>query len=142
MKLKNLLLLLALIMLSGCAFEVKHYDAVADSELFDLNFKLNATLLKMKGSIGSYTCDYSFYTEDYNYLHAKIDVLKQRTLLTSNKDSVNFAQLVLLDKSISDLERLHKTTCLDTVHLKDVKNDLDHQFNSIIKLELESRKLN
>jgi hypothetical protein len=132
---------------SGCVQFISNYDEQTDRSVTALQKKMETFFVKLEGQAGLPECVYdkhkSFYEEakvDVSGLKLRVEAIPQNTITSE--------QILLLERSLSTLEALHKTksarplgeNCLSVAEIQPLRANFNISFTSILKLELAKKR--
>lgn len=139
------LVLTALVILGvGCAVRlISEYDDTTDREVTQLQRWVDTFLLSLARHPNPPSCTYAKRSGFYDTTESAISSLIIRNR-ARDKNDITVQQLVLLDSSLSLLERLHRmrgdSGCMTPESIQPLRETFNTSFAAILRLELAKKR--
>jgi hypothetical protein len=132
-------LLLVLLAAIGCSIRlISEYDKKIDDGVTDLQKKTEAFLIKMERIAETPEGVYAKHVGFYDNVKVDLSLLKVRADAIALNDLTS-KQIDLLQDSFKSLEEQHKKG-LKAVMIESIRQSLNTQFTSILKLEVSKKR--
>ena len=143
-RLRWLALSVVLVVAAGCAVRlISEYDDTTDREVMQLQRSVDSFLRGLARKPRPPGCTYAARSGFYDTTASGISSLTIRNR-ARDKNDLTVQQLVLLDSSLSILERLHRirgdSTCMAPEAIEPIRANFNTSFAAILRLELAKKR--
>lgn len=126
--------------LPGCVVKlVSNYDETTDRTVTALQKKTEAHLIALEAAEGLPECKYEDHKQFYGEAKVDVSAIAVRTAAIP-KNEITSEQVMLLSKSLENLEELHKIACLSRNQISPLRIQFNSSFTAILKLEFAKRR--
>lgn len=144
LKPKKLVLLLAGLTITGCVNMSAPYDVQTEKSLMLINNKTSSVLIDLEGKPNLPKSDYKQYQTTYKAIRLELSSLELRASAIP-KNNETQKQIVLLGKTVNQLEALHQAGFGKTVYgkqeaIKTSRLTLKQILGAMLKLELAKKR--
>jgi len=121
--------------ISACTVHlISDYNAKLVSQLQAIQKQINVILLSVQEDMGGPKARYSDYQNDYNQIQAELITLIDRNKAIPKSETTT-KQLLILQKSITDLQKLHRLGFKTRQEVSIAQASINQDFFSIYQLQ-------
>lgn len=139
-KILSFFLVCTLTILSGCSVKlISSYDETTDKAVTALQKKVEIFFVTVESQEGLPECEYKNHKKFYEEVKVDISAIEVRARAIPDNE-ITIEQVELLKGSLTNLELLHKISCLSKDQIEPLRIAFNSSFTAILKLEFAKKR--